>query len=89
MSTAVSETRPVPPRAVVHLSEREVEVLVAWLHLDTKEAVGRRLHISVGTVNTHLTRVRVKFAAAGRPAPTKAALLARAVQDGHVDLDAL
>lgn len=76
-------------RPPVRLSLREREVLLTWLRHDTKDAAARLLHISVGTVNTHLTRVRAKYAAAGRPAPTKASLLARAVQDGLLDLDSL
>ena len=38
-------------------------------------------------MNTHLTRVRAKYAQAGRPATTKAALVIRALQDGYLDLD--
>ena len=77
------------PRETPPLSVREQQVLVTWLLRDTKDGAARSLHISVGTVNTHLSRIRGKYAAVGRPAPTKAALLARAVQDGLLDLDAL
>lgn len=77
------------PRDVPLLSDREKQVLVTWLLRDTKDGAARDLHISVGTVNTHLSRIRAKYAALGRPAPTKAALLARAVQDGFLDLDLL
>ncbi|MEV5650983.1 helix-turn-helix transcriptional regulator [Nocardia sp. NPDC052254] len=69
------------------LSAREVEVLLAWILSDTKAEVCRRLYISPGTVNTHLARIREKYSRAGRPATTKAALLARALQDGHIGLD--
>ncbi|MEO6881467.1 MAG: hypothetical protein ABI181_11060 [Mycobacteriaceae bacterium] len=41
------------------------------------------------TINTDLTRVRVKYPAVGRSAPTKSTLLARALQDGLLDLDSL
>jgi len=34
-----------------------------------------------------LQRVRAKYAAAGRPATTKAALVARAIQDGIVNVE--
>ncbi|MEE4022914.1 LuxR C-terminal-related transcriptional regulator [Gordonia sp. PKS22-38] len=71
------------------LTTREVEVLRTWLKVDTKPAVAQELYISLGTVNTHLTRIRAKYADIGRPAPTKAALVARAVQDGLVALDEL
>jgi hypothetical protein len=43
----------------------------------------------MGTVNTHLGRTRTKYAAVGRTATTKSALLARALQDGIIDLDEL
>jgi len=72
-----------------HLSKREREVLVAWFQTENKELVGRRLFIEPSTVRTHLQRVRAKYAAVGRPAPTKAALIARAVQDGILSIDDL
>lgn len=71
------------------LSGREVEVLLAWLRADSKPEVCGLLFISLGTVNTHLSRIREKYAAVGRPAPTKAALVARALQDGLVGIDDL
>jgi DNA-binding NarL/FixJ family response regulator len=72
-----------------HLSKREREVLVAWFQTENKELVGRRLFIEPSTVRTHLQRVRAKYASVGRPAPTKAALIARAVQDGILSIDDL
>jgi DNA-binding NarL/FixJ family response regulator len=71
------------------LAPREKEVLIAWFQTESKELVGRKLDISSTTVRTHLQRVRAKYAAAGRPAPTKSALVARAIQDGIVFLDDL
>lgn len=71
------------------LTTREIEVLRTWLMVDSKPAVARELFISLGTVNTHLTRIRAKYAELGRAAPTKAALVTRAVQDGLVRLDEL
>lgn len=56
---------------------------------ESKDLVTCRLNIAPATVRTHLQRVRVKYAAAGRPAPTKAALVARAVQDGIISIDDL
>jgi DNA-binding CsgD family transcriptional regulator len=44
------------------LSVREVEVLRHWLQGESKQAVADDLHIALGTVNTHLTRVREKYA---------------------------
>ncbi|WP_375540116.1 LuxR C-terminal-related transcriptional regulator [Nocardia sp. BSTN01] len=75
------------PEPRPQLSAREVEVLLAWILGETKGEVCRKLFIAPGTVNTHLARIREKYRAAGRPAPTKAALLARALQDGYLDLD--
>lgn len=72
-----------------HLTEREREVLIAWFETENKDVVGRRLFIEPSTVRTHLQRVRAKYAAIGRPAPTKAALVARAIQDGILSVDEL
>lgn len=71
------------------LSEREKEVLIAWFQTENKDLVGKRLYISPSTVRTHLQRARAKYAAVGRPAPTKSALLARAVEDGIISLNEL
>ncbi|MBD8505210.1 LuxR family transcriptional regulator [Hoyosella sp. G463] len=71
------------------LSQREEEVLVAWIKADTKEEVSRELKVAIGTINTYLARIRAKYAAVGRPASTKAALVARVLQDGIIDLDDL
>lgn len=71
------------------LSPREREVLVRWLACDSKAELGTQLYLSVSTINTHLARIRDKYAAVGRPAPTKTALLARALQDELITLDAL
>ncbi|MEE6169192.1 MULTISPECIES: LuxR C-terminal-related transcriptional regulator [unclassified Mycolicibacterium] len=73
----------------VELSTREREILIAWLRTESKAAVGRALFIAPGTVATYLQRVRAKYERAGRPAPTKAALAARAIQDGYIELDDL
>ncbi|WP_308317126.1 LuxR C-terminal-related transcriptional regulator [Tomitella gaofuii] len=69
------------------LSAREVEVLLAWFRSESKSEAAQELYISVGTLNTHLARVRAKYAKAGRVASTKAALVVRALQDGLVSLD--
>ncbi|MEE1930433.1 DNA-binding response regulator [Streptomyces sp. TRM 70351] len=72
-----------------HLAPREVDVLLSWFRSESKAAVAAGLGISVRTVNTYLDRVRVKYGDAGRPARTKAHLVARAVQDGLIALDDL
>ncbi len=71
------------------LSNREREVLIAWFQTENKELVGKRLFIEPSTVRTHLQRARAKYAAVGRHAPTKAALIARAVQDGILSIEDL
>jgi DNA-binding CsgD family transcriptional regulator len=71
------------------LTAREIEILTSWLRCDSKPAVAADMFLSLGTVNTHLTRIRQKYAAVGRPAPTKASLVARALQDGLVDINEL
>jgi DNA-binding NarL/FixJ family response regulator len=68
------------------LSEREREVLIAWFECESKQLVARKLHISVKTVDTHIERVRMKYADNGRPATSKSALMVRALEDGIVDL---
>jgi hypothetical protein len=40
--------------------------------------------ISVETVDQYISRARIKYAAAGRPAPNKAAMVARAIEDGLI-----
>ncbi|MQY10987.1 DNA-binding transcriptional activator EvgA [Streptomyces sp. RB5] len=71
------------------LSAQEENVLIEWFQSESKELVAQRLGISVRTVNSYLDRVRIKYANVGRPARTKASLVARAVQDGLIDVDDL
>ncbi|OBF29139.1 response regulator [Mycobacterium sp. ACS4331] len=73
----------------IRLSEREKEVLIAWFQTESKDLVGQRLYIAPTTVRTHLQRARAKYASIGRPAPTKSALLARAIEDGILSLNDL
>jgi DNA-binding NarL/FixJ family response regulator len=71
------------------LSPREVEVLRAWFASMSKELVAAKLHITVKTVDTHITRARVKYASVGRAAPTKSDLVTRALDDGVITLTEL
>ncbi|MFI6029813.1 response regulator [Amycolatopsis magusensis] len=71
------------------LSARETEVLIEWFQSESKEFVAHRLGISPNTVNSHLERIRIKYAQIGREAPTKAALVARAIQDGLIGVSDL
>jgi two-component system, NarL family, nitrate/nitrite response regulator NarL len=71
------------------LSPREREVLLQWFSTESKAFASRALYITTATLDTHLARVRAKYAAAGRPASTKAALVARAIQDNIISVDDL
>lgn len=71
------------------LTAREQDVLLCWLTSDSKTAVSTELGLSDGTVKTHLHRIRGKYEAVGRNATTKAALVARALQDGLIRLEDL
>jgi two-component system, NarL family, nitrate/nitrite response regulator NarL len=71
------------------LTYREREVLLAWFQCESKQLVAVRCNLSPRTVEGYIDRVRVRYARAGRPAPTKAALVARALQDGLIELNDL
>jgi two-component system nitrate/nitrite response regulator NarL len=68
------------------LSEQERQALLLWFQGMSKASVGRRMSISENTVRQYISRARAKYAASGRTAPSKDALLARAVEDGVVKL---
>lgn len=78
----VADDDPGRPR----LSPRETEVLRAWFASSSKELVAAKLNITVKTVDTHIARVRVKYANAGRTASTKSELVTRALDDGLITL---
>ena len=80
-----TDTRPHRPK----LTQRQIDVLLEWFQCESKEMVAQKLNLTVHTVNSYLDRIRVKYANVGRRAPTKAALVARAIQDGIVGLDEL
>jgi two-component system uhpT operon response regulator UhpA len=64
------------------LSPQERRALVLYASGLPLKSVARQLDISVETAKTYLTRVREKYAIAGREARTKIALHRRAVEDG-------
>ena len=68
------------------LTQREREVLLAWFRSSSKELAARQLNISPRTLNSHIERIRVKYAVAGRWSPSKAALMTRALEDGLITL---
>lgn len=67
-----------------HLTAREAEVLSLYASGETAERVGTALFISRDTVLDHIRRIRTKYAAVDRGAPTKVDLFRRAVEDGLV-----
>jgi two-component system nitrate/nitrite response regulator NarL len=66
------------------LSAQEQRALRLWFQLPKKQNVARDMNLSIQTVDQYISRARVKYAAAGRPAPNKAAMVARAIEDGLV-----
>jgi two-component system, NarL family, nitrate/nitrite response regulator NarL len=66
------------------LSEQERQALLLWFQGMSKASVGRRMAISENTVRQYISRARAKYAATGRIAPSKDALLARAIEDGVI-----
>jgi DNA-binding NarL/FixJ family response regulator len=66
------------------LSDQERQALLLWFQGMSKASVGRRMSISENTVRQYISRARAKYAATGRTAPSKDALLARAIEDGVI-----
>ena len=73
----LADTQPLRPA----LSAQERQALLLWFQGMSKDSVARRMSISENTVRQYINRARMKYAAAGRPAPSKDALLARAIED--------
>ncbi|MEV0235330.1 response regulator [Nonomuraea sp. NPDC050786] len=69
------------------LSDKERAALLFWFQSMSKASVAARMGIKERTVRQYIDRARVKYAAAGRPAPTKEKLLICAIQDGLVQPD--
>lgn len=67
-----------------HLSRRESEVLSLYASGETAEHVAQALFLSRETVLDHIRRIRAKYAAVDRAAPTKVDLFRRAIEDGLV-----
>jgi len=70
-----------------HLTERQRQIVLAWLQYGTKERVAQALFVTPSTVKTHIQRIRKSYIDVGRPAGTKFALFIRAVQDGLISID--
>jgi len=67
------------------LSEQEERVLVLYASGLTLDSVAEAIGIKPDTAKKYLNRVKVKYAAAGRPASTKLELNEAARQDGLLD----
>ncbi|WP_020107865.1 DNA-binding response regulator [Nocardia sp. 348MFTsu5.1] len=75
--------------AAVELSPRQREVLVLYASGEPAGRVASITGLSIETVNAYLTRIRRKYADAGRPAPTKTDLYKRALEDGWLPIPPL
>jgi hypothetical protein len=71
-----------PDRPV--LSAQETRALRLYATGMPMKSVARRMVLSEETVKQYVGRVRLKYARAGRAAPTKIELYYRAVEDGHL-----
>ena len=67
------------------LSPREQEVLSLYASGETAISVAQRTGLSRETVADYVTRIRKKYAEAGRPAHSRVDLYRRAVEDGLVE----
>lgn len=67
------------------LTERESQVLALYASGETADRVAEELFVSQTTVIDHIRRIRAKYAAVDRPAPTKVDLFRRAVEDGLIE----
>lgn len=67
------------------LSDQEERVLVLYASGLTLDGVAKALGIKSDTAKKYLSRIKVKYAAAGRPANTKLELNEAARQDGLLD----
>lgn len=67
------------------LSEQERRALVLYASGMKLASVASRLGVKPTTVKEYIERVRAKYAALGRPAPTKVHLFAAAQEDGLLD----
>ena len=69
------------------LSRREQEILSLYASGETAATVARRTGLSRETVADYVSRIRRKYADAGRPAQSRIDLYKRAVEDGYLGID--
>jgi DNA-binding CsgD family transcriptional regulator len=83
--TALHGLHPVPEVRRPDLSPRQVDVLTAYGKSSALlDVVARELGMTAETVKTHLRRIRVKYSAVCRAAPTRRDLYVRAIEDGFL-----
>ena len=68
----------------IHLTEREREILTAYVLGATLRETARRFFIAESTAREHYRRVRQRYLNAGRPVSNKAELLLALIADGWV-----
>lgn len=71
--------------ADARLSPREREILGLYASGETAYSVAQRTGLSRDTIADYITRIRKKYAAAGRPAQSRVDLFRRALEDGLVE----
>ncbi len=81
----VADDDPDRPR----LTAQEIAVLRAWFASSSQARAARQLGLAKKTVETYIGRARVRYALVGRPAPSKTALVTRALEDGLITIDEL
>ncbi|WP_313286728.1 LuxR C-terminal-related transcriptional regulator [Corynebacterium vitaeruminis] len=69
--------------ADVHLSERQREVLELYAMGESARRVAEITGLSPETVQDYISRIRTKYAMAGRDASNKISLFRRAQEDGY------
>lgn len=84
----VRDWRPLPKGAQQHarpkLSTSEREALALYASGYSMAEVASQMNVQYETAKTYLRRVREKYSRAGRPTSTKADLIRRAAEDGHL-----
>jgi DNA-binding CsgD family transcriptional regulator len=84
----VLDWRPLPKGANRHtrpkLSTSERQALALYASGYSMADVASQMNVQYETAKTYLRRVREKYSRAGRPTSTKADLIRRAAEDGHL-----
>jgi two-component system nitrate/nitrite response regulator NarL len=93
---ATAQDRPAVPPAMAgvivadqrpRLAPQERTALLLWFQCRSKAAVADRMGIRETTAKQYIDRARIKYGQVGRHAASKAALLARAIEDGLIRPD--